>query len=123
MFWARNDAKKLTRYFIAVGKGIAHIILVAGTDGHVIAHATIGIDATGAGTGVHTVLIEAGPVGGTVVVDDTLWPTVGRAALHAGQAGAVAAAVARVARRIGIWTTGVRLTRIISYYRLNGCSI
>ena len=84
-----------------------------------VAHAAIRIDAACAGTGVNTVLIQAGLIRGTVVIDDTFGPTVGRGAQHAGQAGAVTAAVARVAGRVGVRTTRVGLTGVFSYHRLN----
>ena len=84
-----------------------------------VAHAAIRIDAARAGTGVNTVLIQAGLIRGTVVIDDTFGPTVGRGAQHAGQAGAVTAAVARVAGRVGVRTTRVGHTGVFSYHRLN----
>ena len=84
-----------------------------------VGHKAAGKGATHPRTGVNTVLIQAGLIRGTVVIDDTFGPTVGRGAQHAGQAGAVTAAVARVAGRVGVRTTRVGLTGVFSYHRLN----
>jgi len=84
-----------------------------------VAHAAIRIDAACSWTGVNTVLVQAGLVSGTVVIDDTFWPTIGRAAKDARQAGAVAAAIASVPGRVGVGPTGVGLTRIIGDHWFN----
>ena len=78
----------------------------------------VGIDTTQAGTRVHTFLQPAHEVGGTVPVENTLRSTVGRATSHAWQAGTVAT-VSNSSWRVGIGSTGVGITRILLYNRLN----
>ena len=64
------------------GERIAHVALVANTDGHVIAHAALRIDPAQARAGVATLALRAGLVWRTVGVDHALGSTVGRGADH-----------------------------------------
>ena len=57
-----------------------------------IAHAAISVDTAGAGARVLAPLVLTGLVRGAVVVDDAFWAAVGRGALDAWEARAVAAA-------------------------------
>ena len=78
----------------------------------------VGVDTTKAGTRVHTLLQPAHQVGGTVLVENTFRSTVGRASSHAWQAGTVAT-VSISSWRVSIRSTGVGITRILLYDRLN----
>ncbi len=69
-----------------------------------IDHLAVGVGAAGAGTRVNTLLIDAGRVAGTVRVDDTLGPAVGRHAHIVGQAGAGRDVVGVAA--LGVGTAG-----------------
>ena len=71
---------------------------------------TPGIVTTGPGTGVHTLLVDAGSQLTTVRADHTLRPAVGRVALISRDAGADTHSVHLSVLTVG--TTGVRVTRV-----------
>ena len=85
-----------------------------------ITDAAISIYAACAGTRVLTSLILTGFICWAVVVDDTFWATVGRAALDAWQAGAVTATT-HITGRVRVRPAWVGLAGIISQDRLNSC--
>ena len=85
-----------------------------------ITYAAICIYAACAGTRVLASLVLTGFICWAIVVDDTFWATVGRAALDAWQAGAVTAAT-HITRRVRVRPAWVGLAGIISHDRLNSC--
>jgi hypothetical protein len=85
-----------------------------------ITYAAISIYATCARTGILASLVLTGFVCWAIVVDDTFWATVGRAALDTWQAGAVTAAT-HITWWVRVRPAWVGLARIISHDRLNSC--
>lgn len=71
---------------IATGKWIARVAALAGTDGRVIHHITVGIEATRAGTRILAAFIDAGQVGRTLRVLSALGATIGSTSNVVGQA-------------------------------------
>jgi len=86
-----------------------------------ITYAAISIYAACAGTRILASLVLTGFICWAIVVDDTFWATVGRAALDAWQAGAVTAAT-HITGRVGVRPAWVGLAGIISHDRLNSCT-
>ena len=84
----------------ALAERVAVIARRALADGNMIADAALGIEATGAAAGVLTLLVDAGRVLGTLVVDDALWPSVGWSALVSRVAGAHRRRAQRLARGV-----------------------
>jgi hypothetical protein len=85
-----------------------------------IAYAAICIYAACAGTRVLAPLVLTGFVSWAIVVDDTFWATVGRAALDAWQAGAVTATT-HITGRVRVRPARVGLAGIIGHDWLNSC--
>ena len=80
---------------------------------------TVGVDATQARTGVHTLIARAGFVRWTVLVELALWPTVGGSPNHGRQATTVATC-ARWPWRIAVQSTGVGVARVFGNNWLHG---
>ena len=78
-------------------------------------HLTLSIGSTGAGAGVHTLLVDAGSELTTVRADHTLWPAVGRVALISRNAGADTNSVNLSVLTVG--TAGVRVTGVRDHGR------
>lgn len=85
-------------------EGITLVASGAAADGHVLYDIALCRDATRAGTRIATLLVEAGQVGGTVRVENTLRLAVGWCTIVTCQAGAHSLAILGVALAIG--TTG-----------------
>ena len=85
-----------------------------------VSNSAVGIDAAEARTRVLALSVDAGLIGGTVRIDDALWPAVGRRANHLRQAGA-AALTANVPRRVAVGPTRVGHTRVLHDDWLNSC--
>ena len=90
------------------------ITLVTDTNGDVASHPACGMVATETGAGVHTFLVFASKLRGTVIVENTLWMTVWRTANHIRLAGAVTA-IPLSSWRIRVWATGVGVAGIFLY--------
>ena len=84
-----------------------------------VPHPAVGIDTTQAGTRVLTLSTDAGLVRGTVRVNITFGPAVGRGADHFRQAGALAS-VPNGSGWVGVGSTGVWLARIFRHNWFNG---
>ena len=110
-----NDLWRRGGWSVAAGEWVSNVSLVTNAQRHVIPHTAVGIDTTEAGTGVLTLSVDASLVLGTLRVDDTLWSAVWRLANHVRETRAVTRAP-EVAGRIGVGTTGVRVTRILHYH-------
>ena len=67
-----------------IGRGVK-ISRQAGANWPVAFRPALGVGSAGSWTGVHTLFIDTGPVAGTLGIDDTLWPAVGRGADVVGQ--------------------------------------
>ena len=67
----------LTWLEIAAGERISNVALVANTDGDMVPHSTVGIDATQARTGVLTFPVDAGLVRRAVSIYLAFRSTVG----------------------------------------------
>ena len=61
-----------TGYESTLGDGVTSVAQETGADGLMSVGITHSIDATHSGAGVHTLVTDTGPVGGTVIVGDTL---------------------------------------------------
>ena len=105
----------LTCWTITLTEGIAHISLDADTDGNMVPHITVGIDATQAGTRVLALPGDAGPVLGTVSIHIAFGSAVGRRSNHFRQAGALAS-VSNSSGRIGVGSTGIWNTRVYLFH-------
>ena len=53
---------------------ITSVTVEASADGHVTHCIANGIDTTNSGAGIHTLVVNTGPLAGTVCVENTLWP-------------------------------------------------
>jgi hypothetical protein len=84
------DGLKWWWWSLACHKRIPDVALVANTDGEMVGHLAVGVTATRAGAWVNAMKVPALLVGGTVHVDDTLWPTVGGQTNHFRQTGTLA---------------------------------
>ena len=96
----------------ALHQRVAGVAGQAGAHRRVDAHVALGVAAAHAGAGVVTAVVAAGPVGGTVGIDDTL-----RLALHIGVALVLGrtgahAIVAHAAWRQGTTSAGVGTARV-----------
>ena len=99
----------LTWRFVATSERITNISIVANAERQMISDITTSIDPTQTRTRVLALSVDAGLIGGTVRIDDALWPAVGRRANHLRQAGA-AALTANVPRRVAVGSAGVGVT-------------
>ena len=74
----KRTKETLTAGAVALGKRVANEPLVAETQGHMVAHFTVCIDATEAWTRVLALSVDASPVSWAVSIHHTLRPAVGR---------------------------------------------
>ena len=98
------------RLLVTAVEWISTVASRTGTDGVVIDHLALSIGSTGAGTGVHTLLLDTGHGQRTLRAEETLWSTVGRSAEVAREAGTHWARSLRSA--LTVWSAGVRITRV-----------
>ena len=94
----------------AAVEGVSAVLTRTGADGIVVDDLTLCVSSTGAGTGIHTSLLDTGHGQRTLRAEQTLWPTVGRTSEVSLEAGAD--------RPRSLWpalavrTAGVRVTRV-----------
>ena len=108
----------LTWWQAATGKWVPNISLVTNTDGNMIPDPAVGIDPTEARAGVLTLSVDAGSVSGTVVVDLTLRPAVGRRSQHLRQAVTLTPG-SHHSGRFAVWSTGVGIAGVLYHHRLH----
>ena len=101
-------------------KRIPRVSLVTDTDGNVVPHSAVGIDTAQSRAWVLAFSVNAGLVGGTVRVYDTLWSTVGGRADHFRETRTLAP-VTDISWRIAVRTAGVRLAGV-KHVRFGSCS-
>lgn len=105
---------------IAIGERITNVTLDAGTKRRVVDDAALGIQATGAGAWIATLLIDAGELTGTLRVDGTFRAAVGRLTYEGGQAGAGRHAIDIATLRVGAtWCGHAGITQWFTLH-LNG---
>lgn len=83
-----------------------------------VSNPAVGIDSTEARTRVLTLPVDTGLVSGTVVVDLTLRPAVGRRSQHLRQTVTLTPGPDHP-RRFAVWSTGVRLAGVHGHHRLH----
>ena len=83
-----------------------------------ISDPAVGIDPTEAGAGVLTLSVDASSVSGTVVVDLTLRPAVGRRAQHLGQTVTLTPGPHH-SRGLAVGSTGIRIAGVHGHHWLH----
>ena len=85
--------------------------MITHTDRDVVSNPAVSIDTTEARTRVLALSVDTSFVSGTVLVDLTLGPTVGRRSQHLRQT-VTLAPVSHPPWRLAVWSTGIWVTRI-----------